>query len=95
MIQRTSEEAFQALWIDIQFFGRPNIICGIIYKKHNSPQDIQDYFDEALERIGPSNKSIFIMGHVSQHKPTGVEKCNYALNILLSLQAFTFYSDNW
>ena len=65
VIERTSEEAFQALWIDIQFFGRPNIICGIIYRKHNSPQGFQDDFDEALERIGPSNKSVFIMGHVT------------------------------
>ena len=28
--ERTSKEAFQALWIEIQFSGRPNIICGII-----------------------------------------------------------------
>ena len=46
MIERTSEEALQALWIDIQFFGRPNIICGIIYRKHNSPQGFQDDFDD-------------------------------------------------
>ena len=65
-IERTSEDAFQALWIDIQFFGRPNVICGIIYRKHNSPQGgSQDYFDEALERICASNKSVFIMGHVT------------------------------
>ena len=65
MIERTSEEAFQALWIDIQFFGRPNIIYGIIYRKHNSPQGFQDDFDEALERISPSNKSVFMKGHVT------------------------------
>ena len=46
MIERTSEEALQALWIDIQFFKRPNIICGIIYRKHNSPQGFQDDFDD-------------------------------------------------
>lgn len=46
MIERTSEEALQALWIDIQFFERPNIICGIIYRKHNSPQGFQDDFDD-------------------------------------------------
>ena len=65
MIERTSEEAFQALWIDIQFFGRPNITYVIIYRKHNSPQGFQEDFDEALERIGSSNKSVFIMGHVT------------------------------
>ena len=35
--ERTSKKAFQALWIKIQFSGPPNIICGIIYRQHNSP----------------------------------------------------------
>ena len=65
VIKRTSEEAFRALSIDIPFLGRRNIICGIIYRQHNSPQGFQDSFDEAPERIGPSNKSVFIMGHVT------------------------------
>lgn len=34
--ERTSKKAFQALWIKIQFSGPPNIICGIIYRQHNS-----------------------------------------------------------
>ena len=35
--ERTSKKAFQAAWIKIQFSGPPNIICGIIYRQHNSP----------------------------------------------------------
>ena len=30
VIEKTSEEAFQALWIEIQFTRKSNIICGII-----------------------------------------------------------------
>ena len=35
VIEKTSEEAFQALWIEIQFTRKSNIICGIIYRQHN------------------------------------------------------------
>ena len=39
VIERTSKEAFQALWIEIQFSGRrKNIICGIVYRQHYSPR---------------------------------------------------------
>ena len=54
--ERTSKEAFQALWIEIQFSGPPNIVCGIIYRQRNSPQRFQDYFDETLERLSASTK---------------------------------------
>ena len=32
VIERNSRDAFQALWIEIQFSGRPNLICGTIYR---------------------------------------------------------------
>ena len=35
--ERTSKKAFQALWINIQLSGPPNIIRGITYRQHNSP----------------------------------------------------------
>ena len=65
VIENTSEEAFQALWIEIQFSRKSNIICGIIYRQHNSPQRFQEYFDLTLEKLIPikfSNKSVYIMG---------------------------------
>ena len=85
VIERTSRDAFQALWIEIQFSGCPNKICGIIYRQHNSPQCFHDYFDETVERLSASNKSAFIIINL-----LGVEKCNYAHNFLLSLQSFSF-----
>jgi len=45
VIEKTSEEAFQALWIEIS----SSAVCGIIYRQHNSPQRFEEYFDETLE----------------------------------------------
>ena len=36
VIEKTSEEAFQVLWIEIQFSWKSNIICGI-YRQYYSP----------------------------------------------------------
>ena len=51
VIEKTSTQAFQALWIEIQFLKKTNIICGVIYWQHNSPNQFQIYFDEILEKL--------------------------------------------
>ena len=33
VIERTSNEAFHALWIELQFMKQCNIICGVIYRQ--------------------------------------------------------------
>ena len=48
VIEKTSEEAFQALWIEIQFKNHANVICGVIYRQHNSPERFQEYFAQTL-----------------------------------------------
>ena len=37
VLEKTSTEAFQALWVEFSFLKQKNIICGIIYRQHNSP----------------------------------------------------------
>ena len=51
VIEKTSEKAFQALWIEIQFPRKSNIICGIIYRQHNSPPTLSGVFDLTLEKL--------------------------------------------
>ena len=82
VIEKSSEDAFQALWIEIHLSTRPNIICGIMYRQHNTPERFQEYFDETLEKFSTSNKSIFVMGDFNID--LGVGTCNYAHNVLLS-----------
>ena len=38
VIERTSNEAFQALWIELQLAKQRNIICGVIYRQHHSAE---------------------------------------------------------
>ena len=88
MIEKSSEDAFQALRIEIHLSNRPNIICGIMYRQHNTPERFQEYFDKTLEKFSTSNKSIFVPGDFNIHL-LGVETCNYAHNFLLSLRSFS------
>ena len=65
VIEKTSNEAFQALWIEIHSSQKCNIICGIVYRQHNSPQRFQEYFDETLEKLIASNKSVYVTGDLN------------------------------
>ena len=49
VFDKVSDEAFQSLWIEIQLPQKSNIICGIIYRQHNSPKRFQEYFDVNLK----------------------------------------------
>ena len=54
IIEKSSNEAFQALWIEIHFTNKANIICGVIYRQHNSPEQFQEYFEETVQKsLGP------------------------------------------
>ena len=48
VLEKTSNEAFQALWVEISFVDHKNIVCGIIYRQHNSPDDFQTYLDRTI-----------------------------------------------
>ena len=87
--EKTSNEAFQALWIEIHSSQKCNIICGIVYRQHNSPQRFQEYFDETLEKLIASNKSVYIMGDFNINL-LHAESSRYAQEFLLSLQSFPF-----
>ena len=89
VIEKVSDEAFQSPWIEIQLPQKSNIICGIIYRQHNSPKRFQEYFDDKLERLITSNKSIYIMGDFNINLLHAVTSC-YAQDFLLSLQSFSF-----
>ena len=60
VIEKSSNDAFQALWIEIFFSADKNIICGIIYRQHNSPEVFQTYFEETIEKFAMTNKAIYI-----------------------------------
>ena len=85
MIEKVSDEAFQSLWIEIQLPQKSNIICGIIYRQHNSPKRFQEYFDDKLERLITSKKSNIYYGRL-QHKPPSCRE----LPVMLRTSYFLF-----
>jgi hypothetical protein len=81
VVENISNEAFLALWIEISLPKRYNIICGVIYRQHNSPESFLKYFEETIEKL-----TIYIMGDININL-LRFESCNYAHNFLISLQS--------
>ena len=50
VLEKTYNTAFQALRTEISLVKKKNVICGIIYRQHNSPERFQQYFDESIEK---------------------------------------------
>ena len=70
VLEKISNEAFQALWVEISFVDQKNIICGIIYRQHNSPDDFLTYLDRTIEKMVSDDKDVYIMGdfNIDLHK---------------------------
>ena len=69
---------------------KKNIICGIVYRKHNSPESFQSYLDEVLESKSSNDKTIYIMGDFNISL-LNVETCNFIKDFLLSSQSYSFF----
>ena len=65
VIERTTNEAFQALWLEIEFKTKSNIICGVVYRQHNSADRFLDYFEESIDHHSVSSKPVYLLGDVS------------------------------
>jgi len=86
VLEKTSNEAFQAIWIEISFVNHKNIVCGIIYRQHNSPDYFQSYFKEVIEKMVSDDKTVYIMGDFN----IDLLKCEtsqISQDFLLSLQS--------
>ena len=61
VLEKISNEAFQALWVEITFENKKNVICGILYRKHNSPECFHLYLDESIENFTYCRKDIWVI----------------------------------
>ena len=90
VLERTSKEAFQALWIEIESPKSKNIVCGVIYRQHKDPEQFLQYLDMTLEKLSSSDKAVYLMGDFN----IDLLKCeisDYSHNFLLSLQCYSFF----
>ena len=51
VIEKEFNEAFQALWIEINHIKSANVICGVLYRQHNSPERFLNYFEETIVKF--------------------------------------------
>ena len=86
VLERTSNENFQALWIEIHQSNKKNIICGILYRQHSCPKSFLDYLEKALDFYSSKNKSLFILGDFNIDLLKS-ETCQYSHDFFLLLQS--------
>jgi exonuclease III len=54
---------FEALWIELHFKGKQNLLCGIIYRHPNGNLDnLMNYINQTIEQIHQENKLSLVMG---------------------------------
>jgi exonuclease III len=87
ILEKISNKAFQALWIEVEFINKANVICGVLYRQHNSPDDFQNYIDLSLEKFGATGKPIYLLGDFNVDL-LKFGTCKFSHNFLLSLQSF-------
>ena len=63
-----------------------NIICGVVYRQHNSPERFQKYFEETIEKFAALGKQICVLGDFNIDL-LKVQSSNYSHDFLLTLQS--------
>ena len=61
VLEKTSNEAFRVLWVEVSFVNHKNIVCGIIYGQHNSPDYFLTYPDKTIEILVSDDKNVYIL----------------------------------
>ena len=86
-MEKTLNEAFQALWLEIEFKTKSNIICGVVYRQHNSADRFLDHFEESIDHHSASSKPVYLLGDVNINILWS-QTCSYAQQFLNCLQSY-------
>ena len=87
--EKNNYEAFRALQLEIEFKTKSNIICGVVYRQHNSADRFLNYFEETIDRYGATGKPVYLLGDVNINTIQS-QTCNYAQQFLNCLQSYGF-----
>ena len=87
VIEKTTNEAFQALWLEIEFKTKSNVICGVVYRQHNSADRFLDYFEERIDHYSATGKPVYLLGDVNINILRS-QTCSYAQQFLNCLQSY-------
>ena len=84
VLEKSSNEAFQALWVEIHQANAANVICGVLYRQHNSLEHFLKYFEETVENLIATGKPVMTDANINL---LHFNSCNYTQDFLLILQA--------
>jgi len=87
VLEKTSNEAFQSLFIEIHFNDKRNIICGIVYRQHSNANDLA-YSDDVLEKYSASQKNLYFLGDFNIDL---LKSDTFSETFLLSLQSWYLF----
>ena len=87
ILEKTSNDSFQAIWIKIHCNDMKDKICGVIYRQHNCPERFLSYFEDTIEKLSSHDNPIYVMGDFNIDLLKS-ESCNHAQKLLLSLQSY-------
>jgi len=87
ILEATSNDSFQALWIDIRFLKKKVVICRILYRQHNSTENfLTEYIEEATEGIRAAGKNLRLLGDCNLCLQR-IETCHYSHEFLFASQS--------
>ena len=85
-LEATSNESFQALRVEMAFPKKKNVICRIVYRQHNSPENFLKYIEEAVEKYSSAAKNLCLLGDFNLCLQR-IETYHYSHKFLLALQS--------
>ena len=86
VLEKTSNENFQALWIEIHQRNKKNIVCGILYRQHSCPKPFLSYLEKSLDLYNSKDKPLYILGDFNIDLLKS-ESCQYSFDFFLLLQS--------
>ena len=73
--------------MEISFVKKKNVICGVMYRQHNSPESFLKYLEETINKFTSTEKNLIcLLGDLNLCLQK-VETCNYSLDLLVALES--------
>ena len=63
-----------------------NVICGVLYRQHNSPESFLKYLEETIDKFSSTGNNLCLLRDFNLRLQK-IETCNYSRDFLLALQS--------
>ena len=88
ILEKESTSSFQALWCELNMRKGKNIICGVVYRRHNCPDHFLEYLSSKLETLCARNNETILLGDFNIDL-LKIESCRYSQKLFETLQSLS------